>query len=193
MLTKTCKQTNKLVVLRNSIVGLSWGSICWNDNLRLERAGSIKRRSNSVSFIIGFSRFRKCGVQAPFGLQRFLHFLGIREFEVANFTGNDGTLMSRLQFGHQFGLEFASFLRVQVADFLRNVDEGSDGLVVALFGAFFGDATSSADLNWQLFARGITNEFACESFKIDYFSTEHFQTKSHKPNYLTTLLWQHNC
>ena len=147
MLTKTCKQTNKLVVLRNSIVGLSWGSICWNDDLRLERAGSIKRRSNSVSFIIGFSRFRKCGVQAPFGLQRFLHFLGRREFEVANFLGNDGTLVGRLQFGHQFGLESASLLRVQVANFFRHVNDRSDDLIVALFWALFSHTTSPTDLH----------------------------------------------
>ena len=67
--------------------------------------------------------------------------------------------MSRLQFGHQFGLEFAGLLWVQVANFLRNIDKRGNGFVMALFLTLGGYATSSANLNGQFFARGITNEF----------------------------------
>merc|ERR1711862_368211 len=83
-----------------------------------------------------------------------------REFQVTDFTGNDGTFMGGLQFGHQFGLEFAGFLGVQVTDFFGNIDESSDDFVVAFFGTFFSDTTSSTDLNGQFFTSGVSNEFA---------------------------------
>ena len=67
--------------------------------------------------------------------------------------------MSRLQFGHQFGLEFAGFLGVQVTNFFGNIDESSDDFVVAFFGSFFGDTTSSTDFNGQFFTSGVSNEF----------------------------------
>jgi len=78
---------------------------------------------------------------------------------VTDFSGDDGTFMSRLQFGDQFGLEFASFLRVQVTNFLRDIDKRGDGFVVAFFISLCGYATSSANLDRQFFARGISDKF----------------------------------
>ena len=114
----------------------------------------------SLGFVIRFTRGGGGGVQTPFGLQWFLNLLGRSEFQVTDFTGNDGTFMGGLQFGHQFGLEFAGLLGVQVTDFFGDIDEGSDGFVVTFLGSFFGDTSSSADLNGQFFASGITDEFA---------------------------------
>ena len=68
--------------------------------------------------------------------------------------------MGGFQFGNQFGLEFAGFLGVQITDFFGDIDKGGKGLIVALFGTLFGDATGPANFDGKLFASGISNEFA---------------------------------
>ena len=118
----------------------------------------IQQHEKQVGFL-GLTGYCGCWVQTPFGFEGFLDFLGRREFEVTDFSGDDGTFMSRLQFGDQFGLEFASFLRVQVTNFLRDIDKRGDGFVVAFFISLCGYATSSANLDRQFFTRGITDKF----------------------------------
>ena len=112
---------------------------------------------------LGFYLLTRCSrsrIQAPLCLQWFFNFLRLRELQVTDFSGNDGTFVSGLQFGHQFGLEFASFLRVQVANFLRYINERGDGFFVALFRAFFSHTASTTDFNGQFFATSVSNEFA---------------------------------
>ena len=108
------------------------------------------------------TRGSRSRIQAPLGLQWFFDFLRLREFQVTDFSGNDGTFVSGFQFGHQFGLEFASFLRVQVTNFFRYINERGDGFFVALFGAFFSHTASSTDFDGQFFATGVSDEFALQ-------------------------------
>ena len=63
----------------------------------------IQQHEKQVGFL-GLTGYCGCWVQTPFGFEGFLDFLGRREFEVTDFSGDDGTFMSRLQFGDQFGL-----------------------------------------------------------------------------------------
>ena len=103
--------------------------------------------SSGLGLVIGLTRGGGGGVQTPFGFQGFLHFLGRREFQVTDLAGNNGTFVGGLEFGHQFGLELAGFLGVQVAHFLGHVDQRGNGFVVAFFGEFFGQTTGTADLH----------------------------------------------
>jgi hypothetical protein len=66
----------------------------------------------------------------------------------------------RLQAGNKLSLETASLLGVEITDFLRNIKEGGDGLVVALFFSFLSCAASTADLNGELLTLGVTNILA---------------------------------
>ena len=63
----------------------------------------IQQHEKQVGFL-GLTGYCGCWVQTPFGFEGFLDFLGRREFEVTDFFGDDGTFMSGLQFGDQFGL-----------------------------------------------------------------------------------------
>ena len=159
---------------------LSWGTISGQKDGISLAFRSAQGFSSSLRFVIRFTRGGRSGVQAPLGLQWFFNFLGWSEFQVTDFTGNDGTFMGGLQFGHQFGLEFAGFLGVQVTDFFGNINESSDDFVVAFFGTFFSDTTSSADLNGQFFTSGVSNEFAWNYIilKLGYFKDPPLKLKN---------------
>ena len=100
------------------------------------------------------------GILAPPGLQGLLDFAGLRELEQASFFRNGGAFGLGLQLGNQLGDELAGLLRVEVASFLGDVDEGGDDLVVALLGTLCGCASGSADLDRQLLAVGVADELA---------------------------------
>jgi len=117
-------------------------------------------RSQCIGFIIGFSRCCWCGVQAPLGFQWLSHLLWAGELEVAGLLRNDSTFMGWLELGHKLGLEAAGLLGVQVANFLWDVNKGSDLFVVALLWALLGNTASSTNLNWELLALGVTNKLA---------------------------------
>ena len=68
--------------------------------------------------------------------------------------------MSWLKLGNQLGLEAAGLLGVQVTNLLRNINQRCDGLVVALFGSLLGNTASTANLNWQLLALGVSDKLA---------------------------------
>ena len=68
--------------------------------------------------------------------------------------------MGGLEGRHQLGLEPARLLGVQVTDLLWHINERGDGLVVALLGSLVGDTASSADLNRELLALGVSNKLA---------------------------------
>ena len=68
--------------------------------------------------------------------------------------------MLRLELRDQLGLEAAGLLGVQVTNLLRDVNQRCDGLVVALFGSLLGNTPSTANLNWQLLALGVSDKLA---------------------------------
>ena len=123
-------------------------------------AGSTKWRSQSIAFFILLTRLSRSGIQAPLGLERLLNFLGVGELEVADFSWDGGALSNRVELGDKLGLEAAGLLGVQVTGFLRDIDEGSDDLIVALLRSLLKGAASTADLNGQLLALGVTDKLA---------------------------------
>ena len=60
--------------------------------------------------------------------------------------------------GCKLCLETAGLLGVQVTLLLRNINQGGDGLVMTLLGAFLSDAASTANLNGKLLTASITFE-----------------------------------
>jgi len=82
------------------------------------------------------------------------------ELEVAGLLGDHSALVCWLQRGHQLGLEAAGLLGVQVANFLWDIDERSDGLVMTLLWSLLSDTASSANLNWELLTLGVANKLA---------------------------------
>jgi hypothetical protein len=100
------------------------------------------------------------GVLAPAGLERFCNRLWLREFQVASLLGDESALGLGLQLWHQLCDEPASLLRVQVARLLGDVNQGSDDLVMALFGTLAGCAARAANLNGQLLAVGVADKLA---------------------------------
>ena len=65
-----------------------------------------------------------------------------------------------LQLGDQLGLEPAGLLGIQVAHFLRDIKEGGDNLVMALFSTFLCDAACTANFNRELLAAGVSDKLA---------------------------------
>jgi hypothetical protein len=88
-----------------------------------------------------------------------VHLLGRGELQVASLLGDDGALGDGLQSGDELGLEAAGLLGVQITDLFGDIDERSDGLIVALFGSFLGGTSSTANLDREFFATGVTDEF----------------------------------
>ena len=123
-------------------------------------ASSTNRGSKGAALFVLLTRLSRSGVQAPLGLQGLLNFLRVGELEVANFPWDGGALSNGVKLGDKLGLEAAGLLGVQVASFLRDIDERSDDLIVALFGSLLSDAASTADLNWELLAVGVSNKLA---------------------------------
>ena len=68
--------------------------------------------------------------------------------------------MGWLEPGDELGLEAAGLLWVQVANFLWDVDEGGDDLIVAFLWSFLSDTAGTADLDWELLALGVSDELA---------------------------------
>ena len=145
------------VVGQETAVGLETVGL---GNLWNVAAGSTQRSSKSIAFLVLLTGLSRSGVQAPLGLQRLVDLLGLSELEVADFLWNGGALSNRVKLGDKLGLEAAGLLGVQVAGFLRDIDERSDDLIVALFGSLLSDAASTADLNWELLAVGVSNKLA---------------------------------
>jgi len=138
--------------------------------LKDSRLGSRFRASNRgslcVLFIIGFTGCGGGWVKTPFGEERFVNLLGLGELKGAGFLGDNSTLVLGLELGNKLGDETAGFLWVQVTDFFGNINKRNNNFVVALFGSFFECATSTANFNWKLFTRGVTNKFARLLFNI---------------------------
>ena len=86
------------------------------------------------------------------------YLLRVGELEVAGLPGDDRTLMLGNEPGSKLCLETAGLLGVQVTLLLRNINQGGDGLVMTLLGAFLSDAASTANLNGKLLAASITFE-----------------------------------
>jgi hypothetical protein len=100
------------------------------------------------------------GIQKNSALREpYLYHLGLQDLPRI-LPGDDGTLMSGLELGHQFGLEPTSLLGVQVTDFFGDINETGDSLVVALLRSFFGNTAGSANLDGELLALGVSDEFA---------------------------------
>ena len=116
--------------------------------------------SKGLSLIIGFSRCGCSRIKAPFGLQRLLNLLGVTELEIAYFLRDDGAFMLWLQLGDQLGLEPAGLLGIQVAHFLRDIKEGGDNLVMALFSTFLCNAPCTANFHRELLAAGVSHKLA---------------------------------
>jgi len=100
------------------------------------------------------------GVKAPLGLQRLLDLLRCAELEVADLLGDDGALGLGVELGDELGLETASLLGVQVTNFLGDIKERRDDLIVALFGSFIGRASSTANFDGEFFTSGVSDILA---------------------------------
>ena len=150
-------ETNKRVSFDLSAV-----AICANINwlkVGLDvSSGRTQWRGESLAFFILVTGFSWSGVQAPLGLQWFVNLLGRREFQVADFLWDGCALSNWLESGHKLGLESAGLLGVQVTGLLRNINKRRDDLIVALLSSLLSDTTSTADLNWQLLAVGVSNK-----------------------------------
>ena len=140
------------------------GSVSGQDGDGVILAGSSRQGgAEGLGFLVsGVVRGWWGGVQAPLGLEGLLDLLGAGELEVAHLPGDGGALVGGLELGHELGLELARLLGVEVAHLLGHVDEGGDGLVVALLGALLGHTAGAADLHGQLLALGVADEFACQ-------------------------------
>lgn len=88
------------------------------------------------------------------------------EFQVADFSGDDGALGRRLQAGDELGGKSTSLLGVQVAQLFRDIGEGSDLLVVTFFGSLFGDTTGAANFDGNFLARGVADKFSGSLFDV---------------------------
>ena len=116
---------------------------------------------------VGFVADGLCvGVDAPLFPEGSFDLFGVAEFEVADFLRNDGAFGFGLQSGDEFGLESASLLRVEVANFFRHVDEGVDRLIVALFGSLLDCATLTAKFDGQFLALSVADKFTRRLFDI---------------------------
>ncbi len=120
----------------------------------------VEGSAKGIALIVALARGGRGGVQAPLGGQGLLDLLGLGESEVADLLGNNGALVLRLQAGDQLGLEAAGLLGVQVAHLLRDINEGGDGLVVALLSTLFSSAASTTDLDGKLLTACVTNKLA---------------------------------
>jgi hypothetical protein len=129
------------------------GSKSWN-----VVAGSTERSTKSTAFFVLLTRLGRGGVQAPLGLEGLFDFLRVGELEVADFPGDGGALSDGVEFGDKLGLEAAGLLGVQVTGFLRDVNKGSDDLIVALLRSLLSDTASTADLDGKLLALGVSNK-----------------------------------
>ena len=123
-------------------------------------AGSSEWGTKGAALVVLLTRLSGSGVQAPLGLQGLLNFLRVGELEVADFPRDGGALSNWVELGDQLGLEAAGLLGVQVTGFLRNINKRGDDLIVALFGSFLSDAASTADLDGELLAVGVSNKLA---------------------------------
>ena len=97
---------------------------------------------------------------APFGLEWLIYYLRVGKLEVAHFLGDDGAFMLRFEFRYQPCLEFASFLWVQIAYFLRNIKEGCNCLIMALLRALISSAASTTYVNGLLLTFCVSNKLA---------------------------------
>ena len=89
-----------------------------------------------------------------------LNLLGVTEFKIANFLGDDCAFMFWFEGGNKLGLEAASLLGIEVTHLLGYIQEGGDFLVMALLSTFLCDAPCTANFDRELLATGITNKLA---------------------------------
>ena len=136
------------------LVSWSWGKIF---NVA---AGSSERFGKSATLLILLTRLSRSGVQAPLGLQWLVDLLGRAELEVADLLRDGGALSNWVKLGDKLGLEATGLLRVQVTSLLRNINKSGDDLIVALLSSLLSDTASTADLNWELLAVGVSNKLA---------------------------------
>ena len=141
-------------------IGLRLESVLWCGNKRNIVASSSQRSTKSITLLILLTGLSRSGIQAPLGLEWLVNLLGLGELKVADLLGDGGALSCWLEPWDKLGLEAAGLLGVQVASFLRDIDERSDDLIVALLCSLLSDAASTADLNWELLAVGVSNKLA---------------------------------
>merc|ERR1719264_1843470 len=113
-----------------------------------------------VVLVVGLSRGRRGGVEAPFGQERLWHLAWLRELEHAGLLWHNCALMLWTQPWHQLCHESAGLLRVEVTHLLWHVDQGGNGLIMALLRALLKGAPCSTDLNRKLFTAGVPDKLA---------------------------------
>jgi hypothetical protein len=128
--------------------------------LRGTGTGSGDHGGTVGSVLVGSVGSGRCGVKAPLGLKDLVNLLGLGKLEVARLLRDDSALVLRRQFGDKLGLEPAGLLGVQVTDFLRDIQERHNDLVVALFSTLLSGTSSATDLNGELLAGSVTDKLA---------------------------------
>ena len=136
-----------------------WVGLCVGEASRVFLEGGDGGTAG-CRFIIGLIRSGRSGVETPPGLERLIDLLGLGELKVARLLWDDGAFGLRLEAGDQLGLQTAGLLGVQVTHLLRNINQRSELLVVALLRTLLGDTASTADLHRQLLAPGVSHKLA---------------------------------
>merc|ERR1719264_711536 len=113
-----------------------------------------------VVLVVGLSRSRRGGVEAPFGQERLWHLAWLRELEHAGLLWHNCAFMLWTQPWHQLCHKSAGLLWVEVTHLLWHVDQGGNGLIMALLRALLKGAPCSTDLNWKLFTAGVADKLA---------------------------------
>jgi len=121
---------------------------------------NIKWGCKGIIFIIESSGGGRGRIQAPSSCQWLGHLSRLTKLQRTGLLGHNGALVFGLQLRHKLGDKAADLLGVQVTNFLGDINEGGDDLVVALFLALLKGTASSADLNRELFTGGVTDKLA---------------------------------
>ena len=96
----------------------------------------------------------------PYPYTVITHLLGCGELQGAGLLGDNGALLLGREAGHQPGDVLADLLGVQVTGLLGHIHQGGEHLIVALLRSLLKGAASTADLNGQLLALGVTDKLA---------------------------------
>jgi len=119
-----------------------------------------QRGSQSLVFFVGLSRCWSTWIQAPFCQQWLVHWSWTGELEDTGLSWNNCALVFWSQPRHKLVNEFANFLWVEVTNFLRNINERGEHLIMTLFWTLLKNTTGSTDLNRELLTAGVSNKLA---------------------------------